>query len=384
MKTSTILHSYRHEEMPGNIERAIKIFWWYLFLALPTIFLPYFHLDYWVYIGINSVITILSVPIGFVLLKAMWDIGMHFNIPGLAWVSFFTFIASHGFAIALGVELFHTYTGVFDVTAEPTVLTQVSNMFSALYALLYAYYIKKLPDYFGTLPRRAFIANAITGLYVLLTILTRGNLNPNLAMWMLVPNLIGIFAFGANFLYDYRILKMTRDNLKGIPSAVAVLNNIKVTGLGGWLIVVGMGLFLTLIKLGLVLYNDISSIIKTDSAYLDITSTDYITGLTALIYVEIIISFCLLLFTCYLIYLYFCKKKLFPVLYVYWLLASVILVVFQYVGIKFLEFPSTEIRDAFNSGAGVNPPFVIGAILGTTIWAAYILRSHRVKNTFVR
>lgn len=152
----------------------------------------------------------------------------------------------------------------------------------------------------------------------------------------------------------------------------------KLKGLGGWLILVGLG----------VVFGPIRMLVQTVPLYYSMFAegtfglltnpdSDYYTPfMGAYIVAEMICNLAILLASVYLIYLFFSKHYLFPKLYIAVLVASIVFIFTDaWVGTFF--FPDEPLMDeeiAREFGR---------SIIGAIIWIPYMLISKRVKLTFV-
>jgi len=149
-------------------------------------------------------------------------------------------------------------------------------------------------------------------------------------------------------------------------------------GLGGWLILVGIGItispFITsyeLYSLYLPIFQDGSFDMLTNPAY-----TMYIPHFETLIYIEIGINCIIILASFYLIYLFYSKNRLFPKLYIALAAFYPMFLVADAWAVNFV-IPDAPIFDEETIRQ------VTRSIIGAVIWIPYMLMSERVKNTFV-
>jgi magnesium-transporting ATPase (P-type) len=157
-----------------------------------------------------------------------------------------------------------------------------------------------------------------------------------------------------------------------------IINN-KYEGLGGWLILVGIGLVISplillakLSKVYLPMFND-----GTWEALTTLTSESYNSSfLSFLLAGEMFFSSLMTLASLYLIYLFFTKKSFFPKLYIWILVFSLIIIPLDAILASSI-FPNKEVFDAEKIKE-------IGRIvLVSLVWIPYMLISKRVKATFV-
>jgi len=149
------------------------------------------------------------------------------------------------------------------------------------------------------------------------------------------------------------------------------------SGLGGWLILVGIGVVFGPIKLA----NHIKIYFQSfqDGSF-DLLTTPgsgyYVPGYKSLFYGEFWINLISLVFGLFLIYLFFSKKALFPKLYIFLAVFSLFFIIvdlylFHLVFPNEVIFDQETIRDTF------------AALFVVLIWVPYMRISRRVKATFV-
>lgn len=150
-------------------------------------------------------------------------------------------------------------------------------------------------------------------------------------------------------------------------------------GIGGWLILVAIGVTLSPFILAVDAYNTYIDIFSIGSFELltDPTSPSYIPNFTALIYSEIIVNGLFILLGLVLIYLFYSRHHRFPLLYIILAIAApIFLFVDAWAVAKVL--PQIEIFDEETIRLLTRSLIVLG------IWVPYMLISERVKKTFVR
>jgi len=152
----------------------------------------------------------------------------------------------------------------------------------------------------------------------------------------------------------------------------------KLKGLGGWLILVGLGVVIGPIRM-LVQTAPIYLPIFSDGTFGILTNPDsdyYIPYIGAYIVGEVICNAIILLASIYLIYLFFTRHYLFPKFYILIVAGSVIFILFDaWIGTFF--FPDEPLMDeeiAREFGR---------VLIGALIWIPYMLVSKRVKLTFI-
>ncbi len=150
-------------------------------------------------------------------------------------------------------------------------------------------------------------------------------------------------------------------------------------GLGGWLVLIGIGIVFSPIYL---LFTAIPMFLPifTDGTWELITTVGseiYNPTLAIIIIGEISYNVSILLMSLYLIYLYFTKHYLFPKIYIVCLAIQILFTVFD----SWLVASVLENVEAFDFDTLSDLMRMIGAAV---IWIPYMLVSKRVKATFVR
>ncbi|AKE53166.1 DUF2569 domain-containing protein [Kangiella geojedonensis] len=149
-------------------------------------------------------------------------------------------------------------------------------------------------------------------------------------------------------------------------------------GLGGWLILVGIGItispFITsyqLYSLYIPIFQDGSFDMLTNPAY-----TMYIPNFETLIYIEIAINCIIIVASFYLMYLFYSKNRLFPKLYIALAAFYPVFLLADAWAVNFV-MPDVPIFDEETIKQ------VSRSVIGAVIWIPYMLMSERVKLTFV-
>jgi hypothetical protein len=148
-----------------------------------------------------------------------------------------------------------------------------------------------------------------------------------------------------------------------------------VKGLGGWLILVLIGLCATPL-LGLWGFREIGSTLAL---------TNRVGGFqSGLIYGELAAQIVILLLAPLgLLYLYFGRSARFPGLYIWWLVVSIL---YTFIDLAAVSIAFRDVYEASGTSVWTDPETastVSRQIIPTAIWIPYMLRSARVKNTFV-
>lgn len=154
-------------------------------------------------------------------------------------------------------------------------------------------------------------------------------------------------------------------------------------GLGGWLTLVGLGLFITAGFSVYSVYADIALFMDGTVEFLSNPSSAlYIPGYSGMLKLELIADLGFLLAAIYLIYLFFQKNKKFPKYYIPFLFAVAAYVIIDYFLVASISVVGEakliidEILEEQGRETGK-------AVLSAIIWSLYIAKSKQVKATFV-
>lgn len=145
-------------------------------------------------------------------------------------------------------------------------------------------------------------------------------------------------------------------------------------GLGGWLILVGIGLVISPVRLLVTVVPLYADIVNDAELWLHLTERPLFLPLFGM---EVIGNIVIFIFQVALIFLFFLKKRAFPKIFIYVQLGTLLFTFIDVVlsGIVFPEFPM------FNEESMKD---IARPLIGSLIWVPYMLRSKRVKATFIR
>lgn len=149
-------------------------------------------------------------------------------------------------------------------------------------------------------------------------------------------------------------------------------------GLGGWLILVGIGIVLGPIRLLLSLYKDFW-VPLSQGGFAELTTPgtqSYIPWFYEIIVAETIVNVLIVLCSFWMIYLFFAKRRLFPKVFIGLYAFSIFFMVADG-AILATIFPAEIIFDA------VFYTDTARLLIQSCVWVPYMLVSKRVKNTFV-
>ena len=152
----------------------------------------------------------------------------------------------------------------------------------------------------------------------------------------------------------------------------------ELTGLGGWLVLVGIGVVISPIRLIVKLIPTYKPLFENGSW--EILTTEgteaYIPYFSSLLIGEIVFNALMVAATIYSIYLFFSKHHLFPKLYIGIVAASLIFIPLD-AWVVSMVIPGEPMFDPDTTNE-----FMRSLIVGA-IWVPYMLVSKRVKLTFV-
>ena len=149
------------------------------------------------------------------------------------------------------------------------------------------------------------------------------------------------------------------------------------TGLGGWLVLVGIGVTLgPLSALGTIVGNASAYTASTWAALTMPGGTRYHPLWAPALLLELVINLSLLVFGALLAWQFFRRRRWFPALFVVFILARTLLTQMDSAFVH--AIPDAEARAAADPSART-----VGTIVGSLVWVAYMFRSRRVRNTFV-
>ncbi len=156
------------------------------------------------------------------------------------------------------------------------------------------------------------------------------------------------------------------------------MNNNELKGLNGWLILVGIGVVMSPIRLLITMVPIYQPILEdgTWKALTTVGSESYTPYFGSLLIGEMVFNAIMFAASIYLIYLFFSKHHLFPKLYILIVAASLIFIPLDAWLVNQL-FPSLPMFDKETTTE------FLRSIFTAAIWIPYMLISKRVKATFV-
>ncbi|MEK4661734.1 DUF2569 domain-containing protein [Priestia sp. FSL H7-0729] len=164
-----------------------------------------------------------------------------------------------------------------------------------------------------------------------------------------------------------------------IPEQKTDYRPLGVSGLGGWLILIQIGLFLTVILLAVQLFQQIIPTFTTETwEMLTFKQSDYYHPLWGPVLIfEMVYNTLFLLFSVYTIFAFYSKKAILPRLMIIFYGLSLIVGIIDY--LLLLQIPlAKELED----GSSIRD--IAKSVITCAIWIPYFIKSERVHNTFVR
>lgn len=152
-------------------------------------------------------------------------------------------------------------------------------------------------------------------------------------------------------------------------------------GIGGWLILVAIGVTLSPFMVAIMDYAAFSEVFSTDvwNALTNSNSPAYTPYFALVISVEFVVTMIIDAYLFYLIYLFYKKKSDFPPLYI-----RLVFTIFAFnivdIFVTSLMFPDLTAKDLFDP---LTIKAIFRSIVAILIWVPYMKKSVRVKNTFV-
>lgn len=173
------------------------------------------------------------------------------------------------------------------------------------------------------------------------------------------------------------------------PAGAFALNGIaseerQYRGLGGWLVIVGLGLIFSAIVCAIEAYQT-ASLFSDGSARLvgDPTGNVYVEGYPALLRFEIAGNLLVSLGAIFLLFLYFWRSSWFPRGYIVSTCSILVFGVMDYVLVgNLIEHAAPDIRGVLQESLEQLTLQLFQIVPGSLLWCAYMLKSKRVRATF--
>jgi ABC-type multidrug transport system permease subunit len=150
-------------------------------------------------------------------------------------------------------------------------------------------------------------------------------------------------------------------------------------GIGGWLILVAIGIVVAPIRLIIVMTETYRDIFSTGAweVLTNPSSESYNDLLGPIIIGEIAINIAIIIFLFYMAYLFFCKKSGFPKLFIGIAVFTLVFIIADAFVVK-LVIPSEPVFDPDTVRE------LVRSLVAVVVWVPYMIVSKRVKATFTK
>lgn len=192
--------------------------------------------------------------------------------------------------------------------------------------------------------------------------------SPNWTIWIAVSSYCAVMTIGAVALYRYKPKS---------PPLVPFPAESSLQGIGGWLLVIGFGLVGSIVS-RLYFFTKLAPIFSNSSwsVITEPASVSYDPGKAPLLLFELFAQITLFFLILLLTVLFFQKRRIFPILFVTLL---VLQFVFSVLDTGFAAARKSKVATT----AKEKPSPVVPVTIGAFVWGTYMLRSKRVKCTFL-
>jgi hypothetical protein len=148
-------------------------------------------------------------------------------------------------------------------------------------------------------------------------------------------------------------------------------------GLGGWLILVALGLIVSPIRIAAIEFTILGIFLDgTWSVLSDSSSEFYSPILAVIIPIEFVLNMAFIFGFLFLIYLFFTKSSIFPNWYMTIYAANLLVIILDMVAVK-IALPDEPMMDPETTSE------LMRSIGACVVWIPYMLKSKRVAATFV-
>jgi len=153
----------------------------------------------------------------------------------------------------------------------------------------------------------------------------------------------------------------------------------KLEGIGGWLVLIAIGLMISPIKTGVALVRDVFPAFNAGvwDKLTTAGSQAYHPLWAPLLIMEMAGNIIFILFPLAILFLFFSKKKFTPLFIIIFLLSNLTFVIVDYLFAMRIPLVASMPDET-------TPVEIIRMAVACAIWVPYFLRSKRVKNTFVK
>ena len=180
---------------------------------------------------------------------------------------------------------------------------------------------------------------------------------------------LGLLMYGAVLLYR-RSLQPA-----GLPAApMADINSIRLQGLGGWLVLVGMAL-ITQPILSITILSKLAPMMQAETwhSLTSPTGANYYPIWAVYLLFDLLVNTATVIACVLLLIFFFQRRRLFPIGYIVFLGSTAVFKIFEAI----LNSLGPEKNTSTTSQT-------LGVVLSSVIWILYMRRSQRVKLTFIR
>lgn len=160
---------------------------------------------------------------------------------------------------------------------------------------------------------------------------------------------------------------------------ISIKDESKLKGVGGWLVVVILGLIFTLYTQGITAYRTFTAL--TDGTVEQLST---IQGFAGAITFELIASTLIFMWVIYLLYLSKKEDRRFPKFYIYFLVSVTIYIFLDTLILSSLGYPDLETKALFIAEDGTQYTDFAKTAISSLVWGIYMRKSRRVKLTFVK
>lgn len=154
-------------------------------------------------------------------------------------------------------------------------------------------------------------------------------------------------------------------------------------GLGGWLVLVVIGLFIATSFQVYGAYQSVTMFSDGTVQFLSNPASEvYIPNYGGLLKFEFIAEIFFLMAGIYLIWLFFKRDRKFPKYYIWFLVASAVYVVLDYILIASIS-AAPEVQQLLDTALTEQIGEIGRTVISSVVWGSYIMKSRRVKATFI-
>ena len=153
--------------------------------------------------------------------------------------------------------------------------------------------------------------------------------------------------------------------------------NVGPLGLGGWLILVGLGLIISPIRIAAIEFTILGLFLDGTWSAISSSSSEFYNPLLAImIPLEFIMNLAFIFGFIFLIYLYFTKSSIFPRWFISIYAANLIFILVDAILVRF-AVPDQPLFDPDTAKE------FLRSLAACAVWIPYVLKSRRVEATFV-